>query len=87
MINHWMFRCKDISQKVSLSMDTPLPYHQRTSIQVHMMMCSYCARFRSQLMMLRKASCQIDSDPSGTSITEPLSQEAKNRIKQNLRSL
>jgi hypothetical protein len=42
-MNHWMFRCKDVSQKVSLSMDMSLPLHHRLAIRVHLVMCRYCA--------------------------------------------
>ena len=34
-MKHWMFRCKDVSQKVSQSMDDPLPYYQRMAIRIH----------------------------------------------------
>lgn len=58
-MRHWMFRCKDVSHKVSLSLDASLPLHQRLAVRMHLMMCRYCARFRRQLIMLKK------SKPSG----------------------
>jgi hypothetical protein len=82
----WMFRCKDVSQKVSQSMDIQLPYHHRMAVHMHLLMCRYCARFRDQLLMLRKMSRQIDSDPSNTKITNKLSEASKERIKKNLRT-
>ena len=86
-MTHWMFHCKDVSQKVSQSMDVSLPYRQRMAVRIHLLMCRYCARFSRQLMMLRKMSCHIDSDPSSTEAASKLSQEAKDRIKAILRSL
>ena len=54
-MNHWMFRCNDVSQKVSQSMDDDLPLHQRMAIWIHLLMCRYCLRFRNQMKQLRKA--------------------------------
>ena len=82
----WMFRCKDVSQKVSLSMDVQLPYHHRMAVQMHLRMCRYCARFRRQLIMLRKMSRHIDSEQPGSEATGKLSNESKERIKETLRS-
>jgi hypothetical protein len=86
-MKHWMFRCKDVSQKVSQSMDASLPYHHHLAIRVHLLMCRYCSRFRRQLLMLRKMSRYVDSDPSGGEMTSELSIETKERIKERLRAL
>jgi len=82
MMNHWMFRCKDVSQKVSLAMDAPLPWHQRLAVAVHLMMCRYCARFRRQLLLLRKISNQVDTDTPESAPAAGLSGECKERIKE-----
>ena len=84
---HWMFSCKDVSQKVSLSMDVQLPFHHHMAVRIHLLMCRYCARFRRQLMMLRKMSRQTDGDPIPTQTPNSLPQETKERIKKTLRSL
>ena len=86
-MTHWMFHCKDVSQKVSLSMDTSLPYRHRMAVRMHLLMCRYCSRFHRQLIMLRKMSRHVDSDQCCTETTSKLSQEAKDRIKAILRSL
>jgi hypothetical protein len=83
-MNHWMFRCKDVSQKVSQSMDTELPVLQRAAIWMHLAMCSYCARFRRQLIMLRKMSRHPNGDLPQPESRQCLSKEAKNRIKEAL---
>ena len=83
-MNHWMFRCKDVSHKVSMAMDTTLPLHQRVAIRIHLMMCRYCARFYRQLQMLRKLSTHPDSDLPQAGLTESLSEDAKRRIKDSL---
>ncbi|MBC2742359.1 MAG: zf-HC2 domain-containing protein [Desulfosarcina sp.] len=86
-MKHWMFRCKDVSQKVSQSMDVQLPYHHRMAVQMHLLMCRYCARFRRQLIMLRKMSRHVDSDQHIAETTSKLSQETKERMKERLRAL
>lgn len=86
MMNHWMFRCKDVSEKISLSLDVTLPLYQRMAIRFHLMMCRYCARFRRQLVMLRKICRQDDSDPTAEYASAGFSREAKNRLKAKLHS-
>ncbi len=86
-MNHWMFRCQDVSQKVSLSLDTSLPLHHRMAVRFHLMMCRYCARFRRQLVMLRKMSRHLDDDSSTQAAGATLSNEVKERIKKSLRAI
>jgi hypothetical protein len=86
-MTHWMFCCKDVSQKVSQSLDATLPFHHRMAIRFHLMMCRYCSRVRRQLILLRKMSRHMDDDPSATSTSATLSDEAKDRIKKKLRAL
>ena len=83
----WMFCCKDVSQKVSQSMDASLPFHHRMAVQMHLLMCRYCARVRRQLIMLRKMGRHVDSDQAATEMTGKLSQETKVRMKERLRGL
>ena len=86
-MTHWMFCCKDVSQKVSQSLDVALPFHHRMAIRFHLMMCRYCSRVRRQLILLRKMSRHIDDDLSAPSTTATLSDEARTRIKEKLRTL
>ena len=60
MINHWIFRCKDISALVSRSMDEKLPLHQRLGIKFHLMMCHLCRKYKNQLTLLGAALKSID---------------------------
>ena len=84
-MKHWMFNCNEVSQKVSESMDRVLPFHQQMMIRIHLQMCRYCARFRDQLLLIRKAiRTEGDFDeemkPSESSFSKP-----RERIKQALR--
>ncbi len=85
-MKHWMFCCKDVSKKISDSMDRNLPFHHRMFIRIHLMMCKYCARFKKQLLMLRKLS-RLETS-SGEDSTPPivLSMEARKRIKKSMRT-
>ncbi len=85
-MNHWMFRCQDVSKMVSRSMDVRLPLHHRLAVWMHLLICRYCALFRRQLIMLRKMSRHIDGDPAITACTDKLSDEARERIKKTMRS-
>lgn len=85
MMKHWMFRCSDVSQKVSQSMDCSLPFHHRTAIRFHLMMCRYCSQARKQMMMIRKM-CRYDGRHRFSNEQEGnLSSETKTRIKKMLR--
>jgi len=82
---HWMFNCKEVSEKVSLSMDAALPIHHRMMITMHLLMCKYCNRFRKQLMILRKAVRleKLPEDEPGQ--PGSLSKATRERIKKAVR--
>lgn len=86
-MKHWMFSCKDVSQKISQSMDGQLPFHYHMAVRIHLLMCRYCARFYRQLFMLRKMSRHTEGDPAPTHAPNTLSRETKERIKETLHSL
>lgn len=85
-MKYWMFRCNDVSQKVSQSLDASLPFHHRMAVRVHLLMCRYCARFRRQLLTLRRVSRLVEDEPSIDQTTATLSDETKERIKKALRA-
>lgn len=68
-------------------MDTKLPFRHRMAIRVHLMMCRYCARFRRQLLLIRKM-CQFEGhSTSETPMPNALTPDARERIKVSLRRL
>jgi len=84
-MDHWMFHCNEVTQKVSESMDRKLPMHQRVLLRMHLMMCKYCSRFRRQLQVIRNAA-RLDDFPFEPFDSENrLSMDAKFRIKQALK--
>ena len=82
-MSHWMFSCKEVSQKVSESMDRKLPVYHRMLITMHLLMCKYCSRFKNQLLILRNAVNQeyIPEDKMDAFLPE----KTRERIKKTLR--
>ena len=77
---HWMFNCREVSRKVSESMDRSLPLSQRMMIRFHFAMCKYCARLQKQLLSMRKALRAEQTPPAVEGATESLSQDARERL-------
>ena len=85
-MNHWMFNCKDVSLKVSESLDRKLPLSQRMMIRFHMMMCRYCARFQKQLLLVRQMARYAQPMESTSEDSVKLPEDARARLKQTLKS-
>lgn len=60
MMNHWTFRCRDVSEMISRSMDTRLPLGKRIGIRFHLMMCRLCRRYQQQLALISDALSSVD---------------------------
>ena len=86
-MSHWMFNCKDVSKKVSESMDRTLPLHERMMITIHLWMCKYCNRFKNQLLILRISVQQVELPEIDSHLALSLPQETSVRIKQALKDL
>ena len=86
-MNHWMFRCNDVSKKVSQGMDTPQPLGTRMMIRMHLWMCRHCSRVYRQLHQLRQMSRHNHADAADCppDLPDALSPEARERIKAKLR--
>lgn len=85
-MKHWMFCCKDVSQKFSESLDRKLPFHHRMLIRIHMVMCKFCSRFRRQLLLLREISRSDKIVDFSRDFSTGLSQQARERIKASLKT-
>lgn len=85
-MSHWMFNCKDVSARVSKSMDHSLPLHERMMIAVHLWMCKYCRRFKDQMLIIRYALRLTDPAGDGADPAPPLPEEIRERIKQSMRN-
>jgi len=85
-MTHWMFSCKDVSHKISESMDRHLPYHQRLLIRFHLLICRYCARFRRQLIFMNKLSRYQDAAEKVSPSETMLSAQAREQISKLLKT-
>ena len=83
-MNLWIFNCKDVSFKVSQSMDRSLPLLERMGIRFHIMMCNICARYRKQLLFLRKTLRFNENREDEAEPVVPLPDDARARMKKRL---
>jgi hypothetical protein len=82
-----MFHCSEVSQKLSQVLDMHLPPHHRMAIRIHLMMCRYCARFRRQLLLIRKMCRYTEGGAQDIIAPDALTPQARKRIKAALRPL
>jgi hypothetical protein len=85
-MSHWMFNCKEVSRRVSESIDHNLPLYQRMLIWMHLLMCRYCARFRRQVMFLRELCRSLQLDERFIDPSVVLPPDVRERIRQALKS-
>lgn len=83
-----MLSCKDVTQLISESMDRSLPLGKRIGVRLHLLICKFCERYERQLLLIRETARRIVAmeDQPGPSPGEPLSEEAKARIRRSLRN-
>ena len=75
MMDHWLFRCRDISGLISRSYDERLPLRIRLGIRFHLMMCHLCARNKKQLDLIQNALAVIgEEDPPERKLPEHVRQ-------------
>ena len=78
-----MLTCKEVSMLVSESFDRELALRERMAMRMHLAMCSLCRTYSRQVALLRsilKGAAKSAPPPV------PLSDEARQRIKQALKS-
>jgi hypothetical protein len=72
--------CRQASELISASMDRPLTRWERTGLAIHLLICSYCRRFRKQLMWLRRVMRRV-LQQADRGRPQSLSPAARNRIR------
>ncbi len=83
-MNHWMFKCKDVSHLISRSMDQKLPLRIRLGIKFHLMMCDLCLRYKNQLELIHKAISKMETEREDKNTYKHLPDKVKKTIKKNL---
>jgi hypothetical protein len=76
--------CKTVSRLLSEAMDRPLPIRFRLWIFMHVAMCRHCDRFRRQLMMIRRISCDSAVSPPSGGCAGALTDAAKQRLQSTI---
>ncbi|MDO9206359.1 zf-HC2 domain-containing protein [Methylotenera sp.] len=81
----WMLSCKQASQIISQSLDSPLSGSDRMKLRFHLFLCGACTRFSRQLRLLSSAVIRIKHNiENDSSVQLPL--ESKARIFQKISS-
>jgi predicted anti-sigma-YlaC factor YlaD len=78
-----MLSCKDVTARVSASLDRELPLRERLAVKLHLAMCVACRRMARQMALLSEASRRLAMEGTGKD-TETLTHESKQRIWQQL---
>jgi hypothetical protein len=83
-----MLSCKDVTQLLSEAMDRSLPPGKRIGVRLHLLICKFCARYERQLLLIRETVRRLAAmeDTHGPLTGEPLSEGAKERIRNALAS-
>lgn len=50
-----MLNCRETTQLISKSLDRHLTWRERFAVNLHLVICKYCKRFRQQLMVIQIA--------------------------------
>jgi len=87
MINHWMFNCSNVSEKISRSMDETLPLMTRMGIKFHLMMCDLCTNYKKQLDFIRKALLKLRREETTEIDITHLPDDVRKKIKKHLDGL
>lgn len=81
-----MLSCKEVSKRLSESLDRRLPLGVRFGLWLHLSMCRICRGFRKDLLHLhhqtRRLAGQIESPTVEPSVNLPV--ETRERIKRRL---
>ena len=80
-----MLSCKNVSSKVSESLDRKLTLRERFSVSIHLVMCKACQRFARQMELIRAISRRYGAAEEGLDKKqEALSECARQRILERL---
>ena len=84
-----MLSCTDVTKLVSESMDRSLPLGKRIGVRLHLLICKFCARYERQLLLIRETARGLAAtvEAPGGPFGEPLSEEARERIRIALKTL
>jgi len=76
--------CRDASRLQSESLDCELSLAKRIGLSMHLLICKWCRRYGKQIRFLRDAAHE-HPDNLSDAVPQRLSDEARERIKRNLK--
>ena len=79
------YTCKEASQLVSHACDRRLTLGERIGLQMHLLICSACARFARQIRFLREATRRLASGELDGPEYPAMPPAARSRIQRKLR--
>lgn len=74
--------CEGYTELLSASMDTKLSRLDRFAVRLHTLYCRSCARYRKQIIQLRRVLRGLDDVPAGDAV---LDDDARRRMLAALR--
>jgi hypothetical protein len=80
-----LISCKDASALASQSLDRRLGWRERAGLQLHLLVCNACTRFKKQIAFLRLA-VRNGAEHLETEPVDALSADARARIRYSLQS-
>ena len=77
--------CKAAARLQSEAFDHKLSFHQRLGLRIHLVLCKWCRRYGKQITFVHNAA-HSHPDEMTESAPQQLSAEARERIRQKLRT-
>ncbi len=77
--------CQQAARLQSAALDHKLTWRQRFGLHVHLLLCKWCRRYGKQIKFLRRAA-HDHPEELATPASQKLTSEARERIKEKLRS-
>jgi len=81
-----MLSCKEAAKLLSQSLDERLPLTTRIRLRWHLSLCRLCTRYYRQLDFLRRILGTLPDHVDEAASSESLSEDAKRRIREHLKS-
>jgi hypothetical protein len=77
--------CREAARLQSEALDKKLSFSRRVGLRLHLLICKWCRRYGKQIRFLRSAAEQCP-DHLTEAVPQKLSAEARERIRQRLKS-
>lgn len=77
--------CKTAARLQSEALDHKLTLRQRLGLRIHLVLCKWCSRYGKQIAFIHKV-VHSRSDEVATAVPQQLSDEARERIRKQLRA-